>query len=105
MDDPFRRFFLRGEIDVANADGLATTLRVAAQNGDLVVDCMDLEFIDAAGIRALTTVHGELAQQGRHLHLVHPTPTLARVLEILDLSYLLKPVSEATPPEGVSVPL
>jgi anti-anti-sigma factor len=91
------RVFLRGEIDVANADGLITTLRrVAGQgSGEVVVDCMDLTFMDAAGIRALILVHSELAQQNRDLCLVHPSPFLARVLQLLDLTYLLRPIPVA----------
>jgi anti-anti-sigma factor len=86
-----RTFFLQGEIDVANADGLATTLRSVAgqQPGDLIVDCHDLAFIDAAGIRALFLVQCELAQQHRALRLVHPTPMLTRLLDILDITWLL----------------
>jgi anti-anti-sigma factor len=91
------RFFLRGEIDVSNADGLLTTLRrVAGQEpGDVVVDCMDLTFIDAAGIRALIRVHRELAQEQRDLRLVHPSPVLTRMLQVLDLTYLLHPIPVA----------
>jgi anti-anti-sigma factor len=84
------KYFLRGEIDVATADDLLTTLRRVAKaaTGSLVVDCMDLAFIDAAGIRVLITMHAELAQQGRDLHLVHPSPLLTRILQVLDLTYL-----------------
>jgi anti-anti-sigma factor len=85
------RFFLRGEIDAATADGLIATLRSVADRepNEVVVDCMDLTFIDAAGIRALIVVHRELAQQNRDLRLVHPTPLLARMLRVLDLTHLL----------------
>ena len=85
------RFFIRGEIDIANASGLLTTLRSVAgqQPGELVVDCMDITFIDVAGIRALMTVHDELGHDGRVLRLVHPSSFLVRVLEILELTRLL----------------
>jgi anti-anti-sigma factor len=85
-------FFLKGEIDLANAGGLATTLRSVAgqQSGDLIVDCHDLTFIDAAGIRALFLVHSELARQHRGLRLVHPSRTLTRLLDILDATCLLQ---------------
>jgi anti-anti-sigma factor len=90
-------FFLRGEIDLANADELIVTLRSAASewSGTLVVDCMDLTFIDMAGIRVLILVHSELAQQDRDLRLVHPSPIFTRVLQILALTYLLKPIPVA----------
>ena len=87
------RFFLRGEIDVANAEGLITRLRSVAgqQSGEFEVDCMDLTFIDAAGIRALIVVHSELVEQDRDLFLVHPSPFFARLLQLLDLTHLLRP--------------
>ena len=87
------RFFIRGEIDVVNADGLATTLRSLASRHpgtEVIVDCMDLTFIDATGIGALITIRAELAEQGRDLWLVHPSPILARLLGILDLTYLVR---------------
>jgi len=90
-------FFIRGEIDVSNADGLLTTLRSVAglHSGDVAVDCMDLTFIDAAGIRVLILAHAELAQEGRALYLLNPSPVLVRILEVLDLTYLAKPVQES----------
>ena len=89
MEPP--HFFLRGEIDVASADGLLTTLRSVAGRtaGDLMIDCMDLEFIGAAGISAVIVAHGELLAQGRCLCLVHPSPFFKRVLAVLDLSHLI----------------
>jgi anti-anti-sigma factor len=96
------RFFVRGEIDTANADGLIRTLRrIAGQApGEVVVDCTDLTFI-GAGIRALVLVHSELAQQNRDLRLVHPSPLLTRLLQILDLAYLTRPIP-VTADAGVS---
>jgi anti-anti-sigma factor len=70
---------------------LATTLRSGAAqhpDDDALIDCMDLTFIDAAGIRVLIAVHAELAQQGRDLWLVNPSPILDRLPGILDLTSL-----------------
>jgi anti-anti-sigma factor len=86
------QFFIRGDIDITNAEGLATTLRSGAAqhpDDDALIDCMDLTFIDAAGIRVLIAVHAELAQQGCDLWLVNPSPILDRLLGILDLTYLI----------------
>ena len=94
------QFFLRGEIDVATADGLLTTLRSVAgqQQGDVVVDCMDLTFIDGAGIGAFIVMHRELVEQGRCLCLAHASPFLTRLLAVLNLTHLLRsdPVSAAS---------
>jgi anti-anti-sigma factor len=85
------RYFIRGEIDTANADRLLATLRSVAHehHEDVVADCMDLTFIDAAGIRALVTMNAELVEHGRHLRLVHPSPFLRRMLDALKLNDLL----------------
>ena len=92
---PADRYFLRGEIDMSNAETLERALRTAAAQApaatEFVVDCMDLEFIDLAGIRALIMVHSELAQQGRDLRVVHPSPILTRMLQVAALTYLLRP--------------
>lgn len=90
--------FLRGDIDLANADGLLTTLRSAAgqQSGEVLIDCMDLTFIDVAGLRAVIMAQSELAQQGRDLYLIHPSPFLVHVLEVLDFSCLLRPSLAST---------
>jgi anti-sigma B factor antagonist len=92
-------FFVRGDIDMANADGLLTTLRTVAgmHSGDVEVDCMDLTFIDAAGLRSLIRAHAELAQEGRDLIVVHPSPMLTRILQVLDLTYLLRPIPLTAP--------
>jgi len=71
---------------------MATRLRIATgqHSNDVAVDCMDLTFIDAAGLLALIQVHAELAQEGRDPVLVHPSPLLTRMLQVLDLTYLLR---------------
>lgn len=92
---PCRFFLLRGEIDVSNADGLLTTLRSTAgqhSTATLLVDCTDLEFIDAAGIHVLVAMQRELATQGRELRIIHPSPILGRILRALDFEWLLSPV-------------
>ncbi len=88
------QFHLRGEIDVATASGLVVTLRSVAglqpTAREIVVDCADLMFIDAAGIGALVSVANELAEEGRTLRLVHPSRMLVRLLQILDLSSMIR---------------
>ena len=95
------RFYLRGEVDVSNADGLLTTLRSAAGQhpaAPVLVDCMDLEFIDAAGLRVFVRIRRELAAEGRELHLVRPSPFLARILRVLDLDVLVSSGPLSSPP-------
>jgi anti-anti-sigma factor len=88
-------YFLRGEIDLANADAILADLRAraAVQSGPLVVDCMGLEFIDASGLRAFVIADNELREQERRLLLVNAMPMLARVLRVCGLTDLLIPTN------------
>ena len=97
MESPI---FLRGEIDFSNVDDCLATLRANAATpaGDLLVDCMDVEFIDAAGVGALVRVNNELRAQGRYLRLIHPAPLLRRMLDVYDLNELLDEPTAAVEP-------
>jgi anti-anti-sigma factor len=83
--------FLRGDIDVSNADEQFALVRAASQRhtDTVTIDCMDLLFIDAAGLHALVTLSNELREQGRDLRLVHVSPFHRRVLDVLELRELL----------------
>ena len=98
------RYFLRGEIDLSNADeSLALILAsVSLHAGNVSVDCMDLLFIDAAGLNAIVALQSELREHGRDLSLVHASPLLVRVLDNCGLTELLASThgeeADATPP-------
>jgi anti-anti-sigma factor len=90
--------FLRGDFDIDNVGGLLATLRRGARrhDGEVAIDCMDITFIGAAGLRALILMHSELAREGRDLRLIHPSPFLTKMLQVLDLTYLLRPIPVAS---------
>ena len=96
------RYFLRGEIDLVNADAVLTEMRAQAakRDGPLVVDCMDLEFVDASGLRSFVVVDRELRAQERRLVLVNAIPMLTRVLDVCGLTDLLIPTNA---PETVHI--
>jgi anti-anti-sigma factor len=83
--------FLRGEIDLVNVDDRVAAIRASASSGsgDVIIDCMDLLFIDAAGIGGLVRANNELRAQGRYLRLINPAPLLRRVLDVCNLNDLL----------------
>ena len=85
--------FLRGEIDLTNVAEIIGQMQAAAtrSDGEVVVDCCDLTFIDMAGINALLGAQRALVDQGRDLRLVHPSPPLTRVLHAVGLTELLSP--------------
>ena len=77
------RLDLRGELDVAAAPIVERTVRLGESAGlRVVIDCCDVTFIDAAGVRALlwshrdcdaalTQVNGQVRRVFAMLHLDH----------------------------------
>lgn len=80
------RLFLRGELDSVGVPHLAPVLRAAVGSGlRVIVDCADLSFIDAAGIRAL--LHGRDGCE--NFALVNCHGPVRRVIEALALQQVL----------------
>ena len=75
------RFVLSGEIDSTNASDVAAI--EPPPSGDLVLDVAGVTFIDSTGISALI---GLAASATGRLVIVHPTPTVRMVLDIVDLA-------------------
>jgi anti-anti-sigma factor len=78
---------LSGDIDVASAPALTTTLATAT-SGDwraIVVECDQLQFIDLVGARPLALAHRAAAEGQTAFYLLHPSPQVIRVLDLLDL--------------------
>ncbi len=74
---------LVGELDLAGVPGVEVAL--AGVDGDLVIDCSGLTFIDCAGLRVLLGAHQAREAAGAHLILVDPAPCLTRLLELAQL--------------------
>jgi anti-anti-sigma factor len=102
------RYFLRGDVDVSNADEQFALIYAVSwlHSGDVTIDCRDLRFIDAAGLHALTAIRDELREQGRSLSLVHAPAFLFCVLVACKLTELLAPapdrVARAAPLRGLT---
>jgi anti-anti-sigma factor len=85
-----RVLHLRGELDLAAAPALrARVTELALQDGVVIVDLSDVEFVDVAGLCALHGLARE-ARRGRwHLELRHTPITvrqLARLTGMQDLA-------------------
>ena len=82
---------LRGDADVATlpvvADALARV--IADQEGDVIVDLAETEFIDTATLRALLRARETLDRGGRQLTLRCPSRIADRVLKVFGLSHLV----------------
>lgn len=76
---------LRGELDVATADGLSDWL-IDRAGSLLVVDLSDLTFMDGSGITALVIARNHLREHGGDLCLTRPRRLVRQALEIVDLA-------------------
>ena len=75
---------LRGELDLVDAGAVAAALRaVAARDRWIIVDLSGLEYIDAAGVAALSRGRRQAREAGGGLLLAAPRPQVQRVLSIL----------------------
>ena len=84
---------LRGDHDWSTVPSLASTLAaaVALDNTNLVVDLSEVQFINAATIRALTAAGDFMAGQGRTFALRSPSRGAQRILDLCGASGLCVP--------------
>lgn len=75
-----------GEVDLANVEALRRTLSgVELADVDAVaLDLQGLTFCDSAGCHALLKLERTARLSGRRVTIHDPTPTVAKVLTILD---------------------
>jgi anti-anti-sigma factor len=88
------------EVDLAAAGPLRDQL-LAALNRDgahLVVDALDVTFMDSSGVNALVRARERAARLGGSLHVVSTAPAVTRILQITQLDNRLGLV--ATPEEA-----
>jgi len=84
------RYFLRGEVDMAQRDRMRCELSMALKRpSDLLVDCRNLKFIDSSGIAVLVETRQQLEAAGYNMLLMNVTGEPLRVLEVLGLTDLL----------------
>lgn len=83
---------VRGDLDTATAGHLCAQLQdVVVRQGNrvVVVDLTDMTFIDARGVSVLAKAYQQARARGGELHIQHPSPMTARVLQITGLGRLL----------------
>jgi len=75
---------LQGELDLVDAAGVATALEaLAARDILIIVDLSRLEFIDVAGVAALSHGRRQARSAGGGLLLAAPVPRVQRVLSFI----------------------
>lgn len=90
---------LPDEVDLASAAAVRDDLLAALsrEGAHLVVDALDVRFIDSSGVNALVKARERAARLDGSLHIVSSAPSVARVLQItgLDRRLGLVPTLEA----------
>lgn len=83
--------YLRGEIDISNAEGLPATLLAAADGSDtsVVIDIAEVTFLDSSGLRAILMCEATLSREDIRLKVRNPSEQSRRVFEISGLRHLL----------------
>jgi anti-anti-sigma factor len=74
---------LSGELDLATAPELET--RLESLDGDNLIDCRGLTFIDASGLRPLLSAHRRCSRRDTRLILVNAPLCLTRLLMLTGL--------------------
>lgn len=79
-------------LDVRNVGRVRVTLNqaIASADGDVTVDMVGLDVIDAAGLGMLTAAHLRAEREGIHLVLRNCSKDLRRVLAVTRLNRLLR---------------
>ena len=87
-DDQIQILSVRGELDLATADGLYRRGRAAIGRhaGLLLLDLADLSFCDASGLSAFVRIANEAEAAGCRYGLVAPQPLVVRMLRITGLN-------------------
>ena len=76
---------LAGEITLLTAASAGRTLDQLVDDGDLVLDLSELEFLDSAGVHLLFRIARRARERGSQLSLIAPDGTpIRRVLQIAD---------------------
>jgi anti-anti-sigma factor len=95
--------WLRGEHDVSTVAALSETMAraIALDDGDVVVDLSDVQFMGAATVRVIIRAREFLRLRSRFLVLRSPSECARRTLDVCGHSDLLDPrPADATPLTG-----
>jgi anti-anti-sigma factor len=80
----------RGEFDLSTVPALEPALREAADAGcDVDLDLTETSFVDVVFLRVVFELQETLHSRGHRLTVVHPPPSLLRMVAALKLSKLM----------------
>jgi anti-sigma B factor antagonist len=76
-----------GEVDAASADGFEARLTAALPSSpSVVLDLSGVSFMDSSGLRALMTIHAEVASRGGSIELSATSSAVDRLLSVTGLT-------------------
>lgn len=84
--------YVKGDIDIGNADGLPAALLAATSGTDtsVLIDIAEVTFLDSSGLRAILICEATLSREGITLKVRNATEQSRRVFEISGLRHLLE---------------
>ena len=89
---------LDGQLDVATAPRLHRELRqLPLDRTEVRLDVTALEFIDSTGLGVLLGLAERAEQHGRVITLVDPTPAVARLMRLVDVTRRFRIVDAPRP--------
>lgn len=81
---------LHGELDLASVAILIDCFAgIAFAVEEVVLDCTDLDFIDACGLRAIANAAQQVTAYGGSVSIHSPRPQVQRLLEIVDFKQIM----------------
>lgn len=92
MDGPGAVVTVAGEVDLATAPDLRTSLETLLDDGvtEIVVDLVEVSFMDSTGLGTLARAHYRASQLGGRVRLHSPQPNVVTALEFTGLDQVLK---------------
>ncbi len=80
----------RGELDIASISTLAECLvGIAFVVHDLVLDFAELEFVDACGLRTITSTVQQVRAYGGSVSIRSPNPYIKRLLDLVNFDQIV----------------
>lgn len=95
-DDKSFVIAIKGEIDIYSAPGFKQSLTESIKDvdGDIILDCTDLSYIDSMGLGILVGALKRVREKGHNIIIRHPKNTVRKLFKItgLDKAFIIEEV-------------
>jgi anti-anti-sigma factor len=87
LDSGCREIQVEGELDLAVADRLQACLdRIDSEDGAVLIDLEQCQFIDSTGIAVILHAYNRLAERGQQVMVCAPSDQVLRILSVTGLT-------------------